>query len=119
MRYDGSGKLDQKVIIQDFTQNSDGFGGSTKTWTEYCIRWAKFVSLMGDTARGGETVIASALQGTDNRRCILRYDSITKNINNTMCLKWENKNYNIRHAGDMYNDKRFIELICESGVADG
>lgn len=105
--------LQQSIAFDEPTEVSDGQGGTILGWQERYRCRAHFRFL-----RGGETVQAARLEGRQPVIVTVRSSSETRQVK----TEWH-----IRDArtGTLYNvrgitptdDRRFLEILAESGVA--
>jgi SPP1 family predicted phage head-tail adaptor len=109
----GAGQLDYMVAFDRPTSLSDGAGGTEIGWTEVFSCWAGVVYL-----RGTESVMAARLSGRQPvvvtiRNCtnaqLVTHDWRMRDLRSSTI-------YNVRTAIPS-DDRAFIELTCESGVA--
>lgn len=109
----GAGELRNRVMFERQGSASDGAGGTTTAWADQFERWAAFVHL-----KGGEAVMAGRLAGKHSQVIRVRADSLTR----TVTADWRLRD---KRAGTVFNvrdvthteDRAFIDLLCESGVA--
>lgn len=109
----GAGDLFQSVAFDSPVVSPDGFGGRNDGWAEQLQARAHFRFL-----RGGEAVQAARLAGRQPVVVTIRSSAAARAITPA----WRMRDLN---AGEVYNiraivptdDRRFLELTCESGVA--
>lgn len=109
----GAGSLNQRVAFDKQGTGSDGAGGTTTAFAEQFTRWAGFTHL-----RGGEAVMAARLAGRHAMVVRVRRSPDTLQVNTDWRLR------DVR-TGDIYNirditptdDRAFLDMLCESGVA--
>lgn len=110
-----AGNLDQRWQFQKRTSTDDGYGNKLAAWAAQFTVWASREDL-----RGGETVMASRLEG--RQPCLIRVRASSQS--RTITPDWRAVNLatgeavNVRTATQT-PDRRFMELLCEAGVADG
>lgn len=107
-----AGRLDQLVRFQQETTTSDGGGGVTRSWGDIALRaeeWAKVLPVRGD-----EQVAAQSQRGVVLYQVIVRYrDDITS----AMRIQWGTKTLNVRSAVDPDNERRWLQILAEEGLA--
>lgn len=109
----GAGDLYYRVAFDKRIDGDDGYGNVVSGWAEQFQCRAAFRHL-----RGGETVIASRLQGTHIQVITVRSSSQTRAIT----PDWRVRDV---RTGDVFNirdvthetDRKWISLLCEKGVA--
>nr|WP_313011930.1 phage head closure protein [Brucella intermedia] len=106
--------LRDRVRLEKREEIDDGYGNTYGQWVPQFERDACILP-----SKGGETVIASRLQSVQPALIIVRFDTETATITPTWRLIETRSGtvYNIRTAADMERRRRFITLLCESGVA--
>jgi SPP1 family predicted phage head-tail adaptor len=97
---------------------SDGAGNEVATWETLCERAAAMKALPV-TGASPEAVIQGRLTGTAIVTIVVRYDAKTKQITTDDRAVHVSTGdvYNIRSALDLDNDRRWITLDCQKGVA--
>lgn len=108
------GDLNQSVAFDIMTNVPDGQGGFKKQPTTIETR-ANFRFL-----RGGETVIAARLNGTQPVVATIRLNERTRQITTETVMrdKRNGTKYNIR-AVVPTDDRKFLEVTAQSGVTIG
>lgn len=109
----GAGDLRNRAIFEVQGATSDGAGGMTTAWAEQFTRWAQYIHL-----KSGEAVMAGRLAGKHSQVIRVRADSQTR----TVTADWRVRD---KRTGTVFNvrdvtqpdDRAFIDLLCESGVA--
>lgn len=106
-------RLVEAVAFDTPTATSDGYGGSVEGWTEALATRAHFRFL-----RGGEAVQASRLAGRQPVVVTIRRHAGSEAITTAWRMRDTRAGvaYNIR-AIVPTDDRMFLELTCESGVA--
>lgn len=109
----GAGDLVERVAFDQQVSSPDGGGGTYKNWVEQfqCRAGIRYL-------KGGESVIASRLEGTQPAVIRVRRVEQTKLVTSDWRIR------DVR-TGDEYNirskpktvDRQYIEFTCESGVA--
>jgi SPP1 family predicted phage head-tail adaptor len=108
-----AGSLEERVFLQRRISTPNGLGGTTSGWQDVFETRAHFRYL-----RGGETVLAGRLQGRL---------TIVATIPSHDTARQVTPDWRVRdaRAGTIWNvrsvipsnDRAFLELTCESGVA--
>ena len=108
-----AGDMKDRVALQRPIQTPDGMGGTETGWQDVAEVWANFRYL-----RGGETVLASRLQGRLTAVITIRESADTRAVTADWRLRDARKAtiWNIRSFIPS-DDDAFLELTCESGVA--
>lgn len=109
----GAGRLSERIAFDAVTTAADGYGGTIEGFAEQFVVWAgrKFL-------RGGEGVQAARLEGRQPVILTIRASSQTRVIT----TDWRARDtrsatvYNIRSV-EPSEDRAFLDLLCESGVA--
>lgn len=108
-----AGKLYERIAFDAPTETSDGQGGIIQGWQErYCCH-AHYRFL-----RGGETVQAARLEGRQPVIITVRASSETRQVRTEWRIRdtRTGTEFNIRGITPT-DDRRFIEILAESGVA--
>lgn len=105
--------LDERVAFDSPTVSADGYGGSIAGWTAEFEARAAFRYL-----RGGETVQAARLAGRQPVVVTLRASADARRIEPDWRMRDVRSGtvYQVRTAIPS-EDRRHVELTCESGVA--
>ncbi|MCV0396959.1 MAG: head-tail adaptor protein [Rhizobiaceae bacterium] len=109
----GAGELYEKVAFDRLEAIDDGYGGTVDQWTEQFTRRAGYTRL-----RGTEPVMAARLEGKQPTVIRVRVDSETRQIT----TDWRARDarsgeaFNIRSIART-NDRRWFDILAESGVA--
>ncbi|MBX8785275.1 head-tail adaptor protein [Ochrobactrum sp. GRS2] len=121
-----AGQMDYSVAFDAPAKIPDGHGGTETGWTadnQAVKEYAAFRYL-----RGGETVLASRLQGKQPVVVTVYSNSATRQITTAWRMrdvragsydakgKWRGDVYNIRSIVPT-NDRQFLEITAERGVA--
>lgn len=106
-------RLVEAVAFDSPTESADAAGGVVSGWTEEFATRAHFRYL-----RGGETVQAARLAGRQPVVVTIRSHAEAAAITTAWRMRDTRRGvaYNIRAIVQL-EDRRFIELTCESGVA--
>lgn len=108
-----AGRLDKRVRFDSPTPTEDGFGGREDGWTAQMTVWACYTRL-----RGGETVLASRLEGRQPTVIRVRASSAARAIT----TDWRavdvrtGETFNIRSIVET-QDRAWLDITAESGVA--
>ncbi|HAD25887.1 MAG TPA: head-tail adaptor protein [Alphaproteobacteria bacterium] len=104
------GDLRHRVTLQQVVDVADAGGGSTQSWQDVVTLWAEILPLSG-----GEDVRAMAVSSTQKYRLRLRYRA---DITPAQRFVRDAQILNIRAVRDRDGRGRWIECLCEAGVAD-
>lgn len=112
MSKDGAGKLQERLAFDQRQDLDDGYGNTKSDWIEQFTRRGGFTFL-----RGGETVIASRLEGRQPAIVRVRADSSTRTITNDWRMRdlRTSKVYAVRSVIET-TDRMWIDISVESGV---
>lgn len=107
-----AGELREVVDLENFVSVEDPYGGQTQTWETVMTTAARIRTL-----KGGETVIAGRLAGTQTLVITVRYQPDMEDVTPA----WRARN---ARSGAMYNirsvtvdeRKAFVDLLVEAGV---
>lgn len=119
-----AGHLSRRVAFDSPISTPDGVGGTEDGWKE------EFELSVGYTRlRGGESVMAARLEGKQTTVIRVRRGQLTKEITTDWRARdvrnnatfdadgqWTGEVFNVRSKAET-EDRQFIDLICESGVA--
>lgn len=110
-----AGQLFYKVALDKREEVNDGMGNTIGEWVEQFQCRAAFIHL-----RGGESVMAGRLQGKHTQVIRIRVSSNTRLIDTDWRVRDVRRNigFNIRDI-EWEENRQFIALTCESGVAEG
>ncbi len=106
------GELRHRLIVQAERAIDDGGGGRSDPWADPVIVatvWGKIEPLTG-----GERLRAMQLQDRLSHRIVIRHRS---GITAAMRVRFGARAFNIRAVIDLGERGRFLELLCEEGVA--
>jgi SPP1 family predicted phage head-tail adaptor len=106
------GSLRERVTLQSETRNPDAAGGAVVSWSALAHAptvWARVEPLLGR-----EALQAMQLKAPVSYRVTMRWrDDITA----AMRLVWGARVLNIRSIINPDERRRYIEILCEEGVA--
>jgi SPP1 family predicted phage head-tail adaptor len=105
------GELDQRVTLQTRTAGQDSLGNKSLTWTDVAEVWASYRPI-----RGTEYFAAGQIQAVVDAKFIIRYRD---NVTSSMRLTWRGTPYDIVTPIEWRGAKRYLELMCTSGIRDG
>lgn len=114
----GAGDLKHRVRFERRQAIDDGAGNEESgAWLPQFTRSA-YIAL----SKGGESVMAARLQGTSPALIVVRFDSSSRQITpdwRAVELHGDGREtvYAIRQAQDMERQRRWMTILCESGVA--
>lgn len=109
-RPDGAGRLDRRVTFQSRASSSDGYGGTVTAFADEFTVWGGFTHL-----RGGETVIASRLEGVHPAVIRVRASSDTEEITTDWRAVCDGTVYAIRDVTPV--ERMWIDILVASGEA--
>lgn len=110
-----AGMLKERFAFDRRQSVQDGYGNEQGAWAEQYNCRARRQPL-----NGGEGVMAGRLQGRQTVLLYIRYSTAAKAISTEFRARdmLTGEVFNIREA-KATEDRRFVELLCEKGVADG
>lgn len=122
-----AGKLDKLVAFDKPLREPDGHGGVVEGWQEaiLAVEERAFFRYL----RGGETVQAARLEGRQPVVVTVYNSLATRMIDESWRMRdlregdwasgdiWAGPIYNVRLRGVVSDDRRWIEILVESGVA--
>jgi len=108
-----AGKLDKRIAFESPVDTADGAGGTVRGWAAQFTVAAGYMRL-----RGGETVLASRLSGTQPTVIRVRASTQARRVT----TDWRGVD---ARTGEIFNlraiiesdDRAFLEITAESGVA--
>lgn len=109
-----AGKLRERVTFSQRAVTSDGYGNASGDWADEFTVSARIRPRLG-----GEEVMASRLQGRNLATITVRYSTDTAEIT----TDWRAVDartgdiWNIRSIENPDERKRYLDLLCEKGVA--
>lgn len=111
-----AGKRRERVTFAKRIAADDGMGNTVGAFADQFTRWAEIRPM-----RGGETVIASRLEGVRPVLIIVLRDSETETIGNDWKATddTDGRVYAIKSIDDMDRDRKDLTLIAEAGVNAG
>lgn len=110
-----AGDLDHRVAFDRRVNADDGYGNSSGDWVQQFVVSAGFTHL-----RGGESVIASRLQGQHVQVIFVRASNQTGEVSGDWRIRDVRTGvaYNIRDITPS-DDRKWIDFLTQSGVAPG
>lgn len=109
----GAGDLYYRVAFDKPVEQSDGQGGTINGWEEHfqCLAHYRFL-------RGGETVQAARLEGRQPLIITVRSSSETRQVQTQWRIRDARSGtvFQVK-AVNPTEDRRFLEILAESGVA--
>lgn len=108
----GERALRHRISIEADSQTTDGGGGAADPWaapTTIARTWAAIQPL-----RGGERLRAQQLEASVTHKITLRYRS---DIRASHRVVFKGRAFNIRAVINVDERSRWLELMCEEGVA--
>ena len=103
------GNLRYKVDLQGPTRTSDGAGGYTESFSNIASIYADI-----RPQNALETYRQGQVQEKVTHKITIRYRS---NISTNNIIKYESRTFNIKGIKNINERDRFLELLCEEGVA--
>lgn len=103
------GTLRHRVTIQSETRTADGAGGFTLTWADVATVWGAVEPLKGMERLRAQQIEAPVTHSVTIRH---RTDVSTKER-----IKFGTRLFNIRDVINPDERDRWLELLCEEGVA--
>ncbi|MBL4767636.1 MAG: head-tail adaptor protein [Rhodobacteraceae bacterium] len=112
-RKNSIGAMRHAVAFDERGTASDGAGGTSTNWVESFSCRAEFIHL-----RGGESVIASRLEGKHVQVIRVRAFLASKLVTTDWRVR-NTRNSDVFNVRDITpsNDGRYLEFLCEKGVA--
>lgn len=110
----GAGELKHRLRFEARESFDDGYGNTQSDFASRFTRWAAIKPL-----KGGETVMASRLQGTQPVLIVVRLDPNTKSI----APDWRAVDvktgavYALHSVADMEQKRLYLTLTATAGVA--
>lgn len=101
--------LRHRVTIQREARTADGAGGYTLDWSDVATVWARI-----EPRKGAERLRAMQVQDTVNHRVTIRYRA---GVTAAMRLVFGTRVFDIRAVINPDERDRWLELMCEEGVA--
>ncbi len=111
------GELRHRLSIQAERATSDGGGGMSDPWTDpvtVATVWGKVEPLSIGQGAGGERLHAAQIQDRLSHRIVIRHRT---GITAAMRVMFGARAFNIRAVIDVDERGRFLELLCDEGVA--
>lgn len=99
------GDLRHKITIQTLTTSIGTNGFTTESWTNLKTVWAKAQGLFGR-----EFFAAQQVNSKASCKFIIRYIA---NLDTSMRIAYEGKNYNILYIDDIKEEHKYIEMMAE------
>lgn len=103
------GKLRHRVTIQSESTTADGGGGFTLAWTDVTTVWAAVEPL-----KGAERLRGQQLEAAVTHKITIRHRS---DVTTKQRLKFGTRLFNVRAVINPDERDRWLELLCEEGVA--
>ncbi len=104
-------RLKQRITIEQPTENADGAGGTTKSWSTLATVWAEVLPLRSGRV---EALVNRQLTAEITHRIVMRYrDDVTA----AMRVSYGGRLFNIRRVTHVGEAKVTLELLAQEGVA--
>lgn len=107
-----SGRLRERVTIQQRTMASDGMGGQTETWSTLATVWAGVLPRQAN--REALVIAANQLQARSGFDVRIRYRD---DVSPSMRVSWRGNTLEVESVSDPDQRKREIVLSCISKEA--
>lgn len=109
-------RFEKRQSLAQASPPGDGYGNFESSWVAVTTTRARIKPI-----RGGEQGLARKLQGVHLYAILVRASDLTRSVTTEMRAVNARTGviYNIRASSNPDERQRFIEFICESGVADG
>ena len=104
------GEMRERVTIQTATLQADSIGGATPSWSDVDTVWARVEPLSGSEGEAQDQLQSSQLY-----RITIRYRN---DITAAHRITWRGTAMNIRALANPDERRHFLEMRCESGVAN-
>ena len=101
---DQAGQLDRRIIIQGFSESTDGFGQEVKSYSTLASVWANVKEKVGSEGEDGD-MIAS----TKKVEFIIRYRT---DVDEQMRILYNSNIYKIQTIQTADARKAFLKLVC-------
>jgi SPP1 family predicted phage head-tail adaptor len=102
------GKLDQRIIIQSYTETRSASGGVVRDYTTYAERWCQVLPKGGNEAQEANEKTARRISDF-----IIRANGLT--LNETMRIVWRGETFNITTID--YAGTRLREYYMIRGIS--
>lgn len=99
------GELNRRIKIQTLTSTVNVNGFAVENWTDLKTVWAKIQNL-----HGSEFFQAQQVNSKATCKFTIRY---VKDLDTSMRIVYENKNYNILYVDDIRAEHTYIEMLAE------
>lgn len=96
--------LRHRITLQIYTEQSDGYGGVSKSWNDYKTIWANVEPLSGR-----EFIQAQQTQTMYSHRIRTRFFS---DFNESMRILYKNQVYEIESIINVDERNRELEIMC-------
>ena len=101
---DQAGQLDRRILIQRFSESTDGFGQEVKTYSGLAYVWANVKEKIGSEGEEGD-MIAS----TKKVEFIIRYRT---DVDEQMRILYNSNIYKIQTIQTADARKAFLKIVC-------
>lgn len=106
-----SGRLSQRVTLQSRSPGLDAYGQQKSTWEDVATVWAEVTP-----QAGAEPTKSGAQREVAHYTAVIRYRSGTAPA---MRLLFNGQVLNIQSVVDEGSERRYMTLVCHSGLNDG
>lgn len=104
-----SGRLRERVTVQDQAPIIDEIGDSKTVWFDVATLWVRM-----EPVRGATLMIGDKPQAMLNWRCIVRFDA---RIKSTMRILWKERLFLIDSIANMDERGAYLQLILTESLA--
>ena len=105
---DQAGQLDRRIIIQGFSESTDGFGQEVKSYSTLASVWANVKEKIGSKV-GSEGEDGDMIASTKKVEFIIRYRT---DVNEQMRILYNSNIYKIQTIQTADARKAFLKIVC-------
>jgi SPP1 family predicted phage head-tail adaptor len=99
-----AGTLDRRITFFKYQEIENEVGATEQKLVEYLKTWARI-----EPVRGREYYEAQRLKDADSFKITIRY---RKNVDNSMIIKYQQQQFEIKTVSDPYEAHEVLELYC-------
>ena len=110
-----SSRLRHKLTLQEEVQNSDGAGGTIKSWQDVADLWAEIIPI--NTLSGAASkklLFGGQIQSEISHKVMVRY---REGITPAMRLVFDSRIFSIRYVANIEERRESLELFVQEGTA--
>ncbi len=104
-----AGTLRHSIRVQSLVETVDAGGGRTRAWVDYFLTHAAITPMSGRELRAG-----GQMQAPMTHRLTLRW---APGLTAKMRVLFGTRVFNVRAVRNLDERNRWVELLCEEGVA--